>query len=359
MSASWKFDVVDLNGNPLTEGGLTLATNIELNFQMTQPNTFTCSLPLTAPEAQLILSDLTLPFVKGYRTPSGGNPDTDQVLQFYGPVWVDQVIGQNGIDQLMIGAFEPTIILNKRYALNNYAASDLGAIIKSEIDRTNTTDGETGIRTNSGNISASSSIDLINGGNTPTIQSLIEQFANQLDGCEIWTVPIELSSGKICDLYASSSRGSSSDVVFGYGDTSYANCSAMGRTRDKSKMVNVVNGYTDTLTSQKSDATSVAEFRALVEYMSFTGETTQSALDARAQGRLDNLSTPSAVAEYSCSPVGGDAAPQFFDDFGIGDDVYLHFVKGIEWGISQRVFSTKIGISQGGVENVTAIGFRP
>lgn len=357
-TGKWHFDVVDVVGNKLTMGGLTLATNVSLVFQLIKPNTFACLLPLSAPEAQQIMTTIDAggeAYIKGYRTPPDGTVD-DRVLRFYGSVMVDEIVGQNGVDQLSIVAVEPLEILDQRFATLNYAASDLGAMLMSMIDTTNSVDGETGIRTSGGNIVASSTLDFDARQNKPSISSVADQFAGQGDGVEIWTLPTELAAGKICDFYASPMKGTTTTVVFGYGVDTESNCSAMSRARDKSKVSNTVNGFSDNVSSVKTNATSIAAIRNRVAYSSFTGTTSQGVIDAQTQGEIDLSSTVPLVAEYTCSPLA--IAPRLFDDFQIGDTVYLHFKKGVEFGVNQRVMSAAFDVSTAGVERPSGLAFR-
>ncbi len=358
MPASWTFDLCDVNGIPLTEGGLNLATGASLNFQLCAPTIVQFTLPLSSADAATIASTSeTDYYVKAYRLPAGGNPLLDKSLRFYGSVWVDEVQGRNGGDVLVVTALDQLALLSKRFTLAQFAPTDQGTLLKTMVDTSNTTDGETGILTSASYITASTSIDLDARTNKPSILSLVQQFSGQLDGCEAWLVPIELASGKISQLWASPRRGSAQTAVFSYGATTEANCSGMTRVRDKNLMVNDVEGYADALTSSKTNATSINAYRRLVEYISMTGETAQTVLDNRAQGRLDDRGTKAAVAKYTCAP--GPSAPPIFDTWDIGDTVNLEFSQGsVEWQVAQRVYAATVRVKPGGAEQLASVDLR-
>lgn len=360
MFATWTADLVDVNGHPLTEGGLTLASAGVLTEQYgAAPKMFQCLLQLDAEQAEVIGGDDEIDaYVKLYRTIDGGTVN-DRVLKFYGSVWVDEIQGAGGV--LMLTALDQLAMLAKRYTDAQFAPTDLGSMLKQMVDTTNSTDGETGIRTNSANITASSTIDTDLRSNRPTILSMADQFHGLLDGCSTWVEPIELTDdGKIGDLHVAPRRGTSSGAVFGFGPGTDDNCSDMGRTRDKMHVENDAHGYSDVLTSNRYDDTSIAALRRLVGYTSFTGETSQDALDARTQGRLNQRSTRGRVAEYRASLASN--APVLYEDFNIGDDVTLQFRKGrIAWDVQQRVVMAKVKLvpsANGLIEQPDSVEFR-
>lgn len=345
MPASWTFDLVDVNGVPLTDGGFHTYNDLLMTFQRGAPAVLTCTIPLTHHTAQTIASSNEADYyLKGYWQPEGGTA-ADRILKLYAPVWVDEVVGQNGADVVSIVAADPMIILGKRFTSAQFTPQDLGAIAKSMVDTTNTTDGETGIQTSASYVTTSSSTDLDLRENKPSILSLLEQFDGQLDGATTWIVPQELSGGKIGQLWVAPRRGGETTAIFAYGPGTLANCSAMRRSRDKGKIENTIVAYSDTLTTTKTDATSVAALRNLVAYYSATGETSSTQLGALAQGRLDARGTKASVAEYACTPT--QAAPELFTEFDIDDDVCLHFRKGLEFYVQQRVVSATIRVKDG------------
>lgn len=346
MPASWTLGLVDVNGNPLTEGGLTLASKAVTTLQPSTPMMIQALLPISSDEAAAIAGDTeTDAYVVGYRTPAGGGIEQRR-LRFYGSVWVDEVQGAEGV--VMLTALDQMAMLAKRFTNAQFAPADLGNLLMQMVDTTNSVDGETGILTDALNITPSSTIDLDLRTNTPTIMSVAQQFAGQLDGCETWVEPIDLASGKMCELFVAPRRGGASDAVFGFGTGTEDNCTDMSRTRDKMLIENDVYGYADGLvTSNKFDATSVAALRRLVGYTAFTGETEQTVLDARTQGRLADRSSRAKIAEYRATPASN--APALFDDYDIGDDVTLHFHKGaIEWQVRQRAMMAKLELRPGG-----------
>lgn len=359
MPATWLADLVDVNGRPLTEGGLTLASAGVLTEQSgAAPKMFQCLVPLDAEQAEVLGGDDEIDaYVKLYRTIEGGNV-TDRILKFYGSVWVDEIQGAAGV--LMLTALDQLAVLAKRYTDAQFPPTDLGEMLKQMVDTTNSTDGDTGIRTNGANITASSSIDTDLRSNRPTVLSMADQFSGLLDGCETWLEPIELDDGKIGDLHVAPRRGTTSAAVFGFGPGTDDNCSDMGRTRDKMNVENDAHGYSDVLTSNRYDATSIAALRRLVGYTSFTGETSQDALDARTQGRLGQRSTRGRVAEYRAALASN--APVLYDDYNIGDDVTLQFRKGrIAWDVQQRAVMAKVKLvpsANGLIEQPDSVEFR-
>ena len=352
------FDLTDANGNPLTEGGLRDHENATVTWQdSTAADLVTMQIPLDHDAAAEILNTETSGapdrnvYVKAYRSPTGDA--ADRRLVFHGPVWVDQVLGRQR--QLAIVACAPDIVLTKRPTITQYAPTDCGLLLKSMIDTTNSTDGETGIATDTTWITSSSTIDVDARQNRPTIQSLRAQFAQQLDGCESWIVPIEYAAGKIGRFYAAPSRGSMTTVVFAYGEGTQANVVNMTRARDTGKIVNEARGITDGgLSSTKTDTASVSAIGRLIEYVSLTGETSQSVLDARTQGLVDRLGSRDAVAEYAIDVDSG--SPRLWDDFDIGDSVTLLFRDaGVEWEVVKRVRSATVSVDQTGTEIPTRV----
>lgn len=349
---NWVFDLVDANGQTVTEAGLSPSGSAYTAQAGSAPAVFECFLPLSDPLAGLIsLEDDAEYLIKGYRTPTGGTV-YDRELEFYGSIWVDELQGiANGVSQLRLTAYDQLATLSKRFTEASFVPSDMGLLLATIIDDTNTTDGETGIELSADYVTASSIIDLDARTNRPSIQSIMQQFLTTLDGVECWLEPIEYTAGKISRFYAAPRRGgAASGAVFGFGPGTESNCEQLTRTRDKAKIENVVNGYADTLTvEQKLNATSVAALRALVGWQSFTGETNQSSLGARTQGRLSERDTMRKISEYKAT-VGPDA-PRLFDDYQIGDYVTLDFrEESVEWNVSKRVVSSQVLISDTGVE---------
>ncbi len=357
MGAVWNFGLVDSAGTKIGDG-LDEAKGIKLGFQRVGPAICQCWLPLTSTDAQLLAGDSVDAYVKGYRQPEGGGVD-DRVLRFYGPVWVDEVVGEDSVDQLVITALDPLVYLTKRYTNAQYAVQDMGTTLKAMVDTSNSTDGDTGIRTDSGLVTASATADFDLRTNFPTIDAMRTQMSDMLDGPDSWITPTEYAAGKIGDLYIAPSRGGlNTEPVFGYGNGTAANCRSMGRVRDKSKIENDSRAFSETLTGNKLDATSIAAIKRMVGYTSMTGETSQATMDARAQGRIDQLSSRAKVAEYRAKP--SDDAPQLFDDFDIADIVRLVFRKGVSWDVQQRVESAVLSISDvNRMEQLEAIEFRP
>lgn len=350
--ASWVFDLVDANGTGLTDGGIIDAKAASVTVQRGLPRMAQIALPLTGYAASVIAQETFQPYLRGWRTGSDG----ERVLRFYGPVWVDEAQGSGGFDLMMVTALDPQILLGKRFSEAEFVATDAGTIIKTMVDTTNSSDGETGIRTDPGNVTASTSIDYDARGNKPSIQSVIEQLQNQVDGVECWVEPIEYAAGKIGDLYAAPIRGGSDlDVSFGYGAGTSGNCTQMSRVRNKDVMENDSNAYTDTLAARSTDATSIAAFRAMLGFTSYTSEVDQANLNNLASGRIERFSNMARIAEYKCTP--SSRAPALWDDFNIGDSVWLDFRKGVEFRVRKRVVSAKIDIADNGVEKLGQIEF--
>jgi hypothetical protein len=348
--------LIDAAGNRLSENGVAAAEGVSFSFPAFGWSMMQCALPVDSIEAAVVCQDTYQPYLQAWIQPDGGTV-ADRVLRFQGPVWVDEVNAEQGL--VMVTAFDPMIYLTKRFTLAQFSPTDLGALLKAMIDTTNSTDGETGIRTNAANITASSTIDLDARTNKPSIASLVGQFQSQLDGVESWVEPITLAAGKMCDFYAAPTRGiTRSGVVFAYGEGTLANCDQMTRTRNKDLMENDSNGYADTLTATPAtDATSIAAFRRLVGYTSLTGETSQAVLDARVQGRKDERYTPARIAEYKASP--GVDAPQIFEDYEPGDTVTVHYREGeLEWKVPQRIMLAKIPVSDNGELLPAQLDFR-
>lgn len=356
---TWTFEAVDVNGTPLTEAGIVDHEATEVAVQgVGNPDLVSFAVPLDSETAYAVIAP-DVPndrdvYIKGYRSPTGG--ELDRTLEFYGPVRVNQVIGAQ--KRLAIVAAGPDVILTQRPTAAQFPPTDLGLLIAAMVDQTNLEDGETGILTSALWIAASSMIDVDSRQNRPMISAMIQQFAGMLDGVECWTVPMELAAGKIAELHAAPRRGVVTDVVFAFGDETESNCVDMGRVQDDSKIVNDARGYTDLgLTSQKVNTASVAAIRRLIEYYSYTGETSQAALDARTQGRLDERSTRDAVSQYTAVPTLD--APRLYDDFNIGDTVGLYFREGAaEWDVRQRVRTAKLAIDTNGLETPAGLEFR-
>jgi len=355
MPASWTLALVDSIGRPLTEGGLLAhAQDVRILRQRTGAQIVSMLLPATSPDAIAILGAQD-PYIKAYRTLEGGTID-DRTLRFYGSVWVDELTSDGDVDMLLVTAIDQLAILDKRYTAGQFVPTDLGLLIKSMIDTTNTNDGDTGIETNVGRITASSSLDMDLRTIRPTIGSIIQQFSSMLDGVETWLVPIELAGTKHSQLYVAPRRGQNrTNIVFGYGQGSINNC-RLSRVRDKSLVENDARGYSETLSATRTNPTSIAALGRLVGYTSFTGVTTQAVMNARTQGRLDQRSTRDKVAAYSARPT--RSAPIPFDEFDVGDTVKLDYRRGVEWIATARVDTITIVVNRAGEEILDAITFR-
>lgn len=347
----WTFDLQDASGNPLTSGGLVNARNPQLTVQQGAPDMFSGVVALSQEEAVPLLSETVQPYIVAYRDVGAG-----RVMRFNGPVWVDEI--PEGASDLAFTAMDPTVYLRKRFTTALFSGVDLGTILRQAIDTTNTVDGDTGIETSPGRITASSAA-TVDGTTTPIqISSLADQFEKMLDGVEAWTVPIDNTAGKIAQLYAAPRRGTTNtSVVFGYGAGTAANCSSMGKSRNKDAMENDIRGDADGLTTaQATSPTSIGIFRRLVSYVSFTGETNQTVLDARTVGRLIRLGTLAQLNEYRATP--GLDAPALWDDFDIGDTVTLDYSNTVEWTAAVRIMGATLAIGDGGdSEKLTSLAF--
>ncbi len=350
MDSIYHYSLTDNTGQ--LRADLTGALSLELTWQEQGIDVGVFELPVFDPEVSFLMQDDIQPYLLVYRD----NADGTREIVLNGPVWHDEINGN--IVKAM--ACSGDIILGKRFTAAQYSPTDLGALLKNFVDTTNSTDGDTGIETNSANITATSSIDVDLRSSPPTIASMQEQFSSQLDGCLSWVVAKEFASGKFCDFYAGPRRGTdqSDDVTFSYGDEVESNCSDMGRVRDKAKMVNVANGYSDTLTSQRTDSASITAFRQLIEYVSFTAEDSQDAINARTQGLIDSASQLVRLAEYSCVP--NLDAPRLFDDVDMGSDVTLYYRQGfVEFEAVKRITSYSVSVDMStGVEIPTEARFR-
>lgn len=348
-----------MNGTPLLTGGITEWDGFEVaEAEGGVPTSLVIGLPLETDAAQTIAATSgddadVQAYIKAYRSPTGG--DADRVLRVYAPVIVDQVQGAAGL--LLATAIEPMEILAQRFTLGQFAPTDLGELIFDMIDETNLTDGETGIRVDHANITATSSIDLDARTNIPSIASIISQFFGMLDGVETWSRPIELAAGKIAELYASPTRGVVTDALFAYGPGTEANCTDMGRTRNTASVGNDQRGYAELLTQEsRTNAASIAAVRRRIAYTSFTGETSQTVLGLRTQGLVDRFGSRRAVAEYTIAP--DENAPRLYDDYDIGDTITAHFSDGVEWEVQQAVSSAKVIVDESGIESPGAVTVR-
>lgn len=350
----WQFALGDVNGNNLSNGEMPLGSNRAITFQHLAPALFTCMIPCTHPDAGVIAAGSA--YVRGYRTPVGGT----KALRFSGPVWIRQVQGgvNGGFDSLMLVAMDPMIYLTKRFTTATITTQDRGAAIKGMIDTTNSTDGETGIRTNSANITASSTISTDYSNAKQDLQSVISDNGTALDGCETWLLPIELTGGKIADLYCGPKRGSiQNNAVFGYGPGTKSNCNAMSQSEDLTNMVNDVLGFTDTQASNWTNNASIAAYRRLMADISMTGETDAAVISARTKGYLDRHADPASIAEYNLTAT--SRAPRLFDDFNIGDTVWLDYRKGyVSFQTQQRVYAATLAINDNGAETISNLDLR-
>lgn len=354
MSATWVFDLVDRNGRGVTSGGLTLARDITITFQgLANPNSLQCTLPVNCKEAALILNNAnTQYFIKAYRTPSGGSI-LNRSLKFYGAVEVDEL---NGSD-LVLTAVDPLYGLQFRFTTATIASQDVGTTIRTIVNTTNTSDGETGVQTDSTWVTASVSQAFDGSQNNPSVLGVLQDYAKQQDGPDSWVSPIEYASGKIGRLYVSPNRGTNSAAVFGYGDGTVGNCRSMGRVIDRSKVANDVRPTGDSLVgTPQTNATSISAMGRRVEYVAYTGDTVLASINAKARGRLNRRSRPSTIAEYTVDPDYG--APALFDDFQIGDVVTLDYRNGVvRWTAKPRVLSATVRVNLAGHEQPADVAF--
>lgn len=354
--ARWIFDLVDANGTGLTEAGIVDARNRSLTFQLGAPSICSFVVPLTSDISAALGQDTYQPYVKAWREAADGT----RVLRFYGPVWVDEIVGDGSTDAMMVTALDPSVYLGKRFVDQavpyTATAEDVGEILASLIDATNDEDGDTGLRVDHANFSGGSVADFDEGANKPSIASIIDRYRQMDSGCDFWVDPIEYAAGKIGECYAAPYRGLAvRDATFAYGNGSNANCSSMGRVRNKDNMENEANGNSGLTTIVGEYPTSISAFRRMVGYTSYTDELDTATLTARNTGRLYQRHSPARIAEYRCTPT--SRAPRLFDDYDIGDIVWLDFRKGWTFKVQQRVASAQIQISDNGLESLGAVEF--
>lgn len=355
MPALWTVGLYDASGTPLTENGGEYSTMGQIVEPAYGGKTLSLAISLEHPEAAAVTQDEYQPYIAAWWQPEGGT-ENDRVLRFVGPVWTDEVKGAEGV--VIVTAIDAMVYLRKRFATAIEAGIDLGELLFHLVDETNLIDGSTGINTEPEFITASSVIDADYSQNKPSIESLITQFQSQLDGVEAWIEPVFFEAGVIGNLYAAPRRGATNtDVLFAYGEGTQDNCDDMTRTRNKDLMENDCVGYSDTLLSQKTNETSVSAFRRLQGITSATGETNQTALDARTQGRLDERYSPNRVAEYTADA--GSSAPALGDAYEVGDTVSMHFREGmVEWLTERRVIVATTPWDDLGLELPSKLGFK-
>lgn len=351
----WQFALYDASDNWLTD--LSLGTGRTITFQLRAPHVLTMQLPLTSRAAGFLAAGDT--YVKGYRTPAGGRAAYDQVLRFHGPAWIDDLQGGgsgNGVDTIKLTAMSPMIYLAKRFTTEAYpSATDRGTIILDLLDATND-DDDTGIATDAAQVASSSTTTVDWSDAKVSLLEVIDQFGAALDGCDAEIEPIEYDDGKIGRLVVHDSQGSdrSDDVVFGYGPATIANCLGMNRVRNAGLIDNDVLGYSDTVSANWINSTSIARYRRQYADVSYTGETSEDEISSRTKGWLDDHETLDAVAEYALTA--GPRAPRLFDDFEIGDRVSLWFAKGaVEFAVAQRVYAATLAIADAGVETISGL----
>lgn len=359
---AYTFELSDATGQSLTDAGLVDHDGVTLTWQDgTAPDTASFSVPVDSLAAAEILNTETAGepdrevLLAAYRSSTG--LEADRELVFHGAICVDDLKGSSR--RLAVVAFSPDEILDQRFTVGQFAPTDCGLLIKQLVDETNTNDGETGIETNASWITTSTTIDIDARQNRPSIQSLRGQWAQMLDGCESWIVPVALAAGKFGRLYAAPRRGAANtDVVFAFGDGTDANCLDMTRGRNTRRVVNDARAYTDQgLAATKTDEVSAAAIRRRLAYESMSGVSDQALLDKRAQGRVDALGTRGAVAEYSC--VVDVNAPRLHDEYAIGDTVTLHYRDGaVEFVVERRVRAASVLVTPEGIEIPTSVEVR-
>jgi len=349
----WTLFIVDSAGTGL--GVVPYAYELNITYQLNNPDMAQFKVPVTSSIADSIEPGST--YLKAYRRGVG---ETTSTLRFYGPVWIVEESGTNsGVDMVTVTAMGIHNYLTKRFTTAQYTSfTDQGTIIKGIIDTTNSTDGETGIRTSvvSTTVGITRKVDYSDA--KLPISEVISQFGDASDGCDTWITPIELSSGKMGDLNCAAVRGEfQAGAIFGYGEKTTANCTTMSRVRTMELVANDVTGYSDNLATQWIDTSSVANYRRLMADVSFTETITSEILDYRTRGYLDLHVTPDAVAEVSM--IGGPRAPKLFTDFDIGDFVPVYYQKAdIVFYSVNRVYGATIAINEGGVEQFASLETR-
>lgn len=350
---TWQFWMVDAAGNTLAD--LSLLQDPNYSTTRVGSSVLQGKLPLTSDAAAAIPEGGA--YIKAYRIKPGGS-DSDRVLRFYGSLEIDEVEGSNATDSMMVTAYSPDAILENRITTATYSsATQRGTILQGVIDTANT-DNDTGIRTNSINIEATTATTVDFSQDKPTIASVFSQFAEALDGCDAEFRPIELASGKIADLYVYNQRGTTNTgVVFGYGADTIANCTQMRRVRNRRNLENYVEGFSAAVTVTAQETSSINTNRKRYGSVSLTNEASTLEAQARVLGRLASQSTASALAEYTVTT--GPDAPRLWDDFNIGDTVTLDFRKGsIAFSVTQRVEAVTVQIDNNGVETISQLAFR-
>lgn len=350
----WHFVLADVAGTTLAD--INLASSRQVSYQLNGASSCSFQLPLTSSNAAVVNPGSS--YIKAYRTSAVTGLKT---LQFYGPVWVAEEQGGgagNGVDQLKVTAYDPLIYLGKRFTTATYAATptDQGAILKALVDTTNSAN-ETGIRTNAANIVASTTASPDWSTSKVDLLQIMQQFGDAFGGVDTALIPIELTGGKTCDLYVYNRRGGAkANAIFGYGSATVNNCFGMNRVRSMETVANDVLGFSDTVSSNVVNTTSINSYRRLYADISLTEVTDPTVMANRTKGYLDTHDTPTSVQQLTINA--GNAAPRLFDDFNIGDTVRVEFSKGIAFDTSQRVWGCTVQIDDNGVETAATLDTR-
>lgn len=345
---TWQYWMVDEAGNTLAD--LSLLRGVTISYPRRGPATLQGALPLTSAAAAAIPDGAA--YVKAYRTING-----TKTLRFYGPLELDEVSGDGDSGAVTITAYDPLVYLATRYTGLAYTATQRATIIMGLVDEANT-DDDTGIRTSASLLESTPATTVDFAADRPTVASVIDQFAEAVDGCDVEVIPTELASGKIGDLYVYASRGSvNTGVCFGFGPGTNANCTGMRRIRNRSLIANEVTGFYGGGSSVNyTDPTSINTYRLRQSEQNLTGESSATEAAQRTNGYISGHVDANAVAEYSVTA--GPRAPRLWDDFVVGDTVTLDFAYSLEFQATQRVENVTLTINDEGVEYASEIALR-
>lgn len=320
------------------------ASNRQLTMTLNRAGSFTFSLPL---ESQICdcLEEITTCILVKKREPTG-----ETSIVWSGPVWTIEESTPNQVNVTAVGWLQ---MLEKRFISSDvtFSSTDAGEIAFSILDDSNSEAEAQGGRVW---ITSGTAISTQLRDRTykayESVLSIIQGLSDIEAGFDMEVDP----STRELNIYESLSN--ETDAYFEYG----VNVQSVSRSSDASKIVNHFTAFgSNNLSAVAEDPDSVLVYGHMQETASLSDVIDQTILAAYANAEIAIRSQPLRIYTFTPlkSSVNVTYVPRLFDDFIIGDIVYLTVNKGRLSVDRQRIraFSTTLVFDQNGNEQLSTI----
>lgn len=297
-------------------------------------------------------------------TTSVGSSSTVLVIRWYdaAQAFISSSVSSGSISSIGVSrlSFTATSPANAAYAIVRVQSSVTSGTVTLYIDNAIFVSGSsTGITTTPITIGS------VDTSQTRTItfpkgtkhSAAIETLVNMESGFDFNIDPLSRQLSVYYDLIKGTVRGrgtDQTDVIFGYGK-SPKNISQVSVNVDSSILTNKINANGKFATGIAVDAGSVATYGLFEDSVSLSDVTDTSILTAFAGAEVAYKLQPFKTYSFTPFPYDGTSRiPLFFEDYDIGDIVYLNAEYGAVsvQGQAVRVFGVSIDIDEEGNEKI-------